>query len=222
VQNKVLDLYWRRFIYMPYDFSYKRISMNMISKSAIVLSSLLALSSHNLYAAEENAGIIHFTGEIIEPSCEIEGDNGSDSTVRLGTYTTSLFKAPGDESELVPFTIKLAHCPLSSDGLANVHLSFTGATALTGSSSLLDVSAITTAGDTAATGVGIAVDWVDEEGSSGIDLAFDGSDEQVEIDLPSVITDVMTAKFNARYKAFATPVTAGPADADMTVNIVYR
>ncbi|MFP2421155.1 fimbrial protein [Pseudescherichia vulneris] len=193
--------------------------MNKISKSAIVLSSLLALTSHNINAAEENAGIIHFTGEIIEPSCEIEGDSGTDSTIPLGTYTTSLFKAPGDESDLVPFLIRLADCPVGSDGLTNVQLTFTGPTTLTDSTSLLDVSAIKTAGATAATGVGIAVTPKLENTRY---LTFDGAEGQVYVELPSVVGNDVKAEFNARYKSFSSTVTAGPADADMTVNIVYR
>lgn len=34
--------------------------------------------------------------------------------------------------------------------------------------------------------------------------------------------DTLTTNFNARYKSFTDKVTAGPADGDMTVNILYR
>jgi len=34
--------------------------------------------------------------------------------------------------------------------------------------------------------------------------------------------DILTTNFNARYKSFADTVTAGPADGDLTVNILYR
>ncbi|HEX4502683.1 MAG TPA: fimbrial protein [Scandinavium sp.] len=193
--------------------------MNVKFKPSLILATLLTVTSIYSYAAEENAGVIHFTGEIIEPSCVIEGDDGTDSTVPLGTYPTSLFAKVGDESDLVPFTIKLASCPVASDGLAQVQLTFTGATSLTGSNTLLDVSQITTEGDPAATGVGIAVSPKDDSKSL---LTFDGADGQVHIDLPSVADDIIETSFNARYKSFATDVKAGPADADMTVNILYR
>jgi type 1 fimbrial protein len=52
---------------------------------------ILSLVSVSAIAAEMNAGTIHFTGQIIEPSCTIDGDNGTDSTVPLGTYPNSLF-----------------------------------------------------------------------------------------------------------------------------------
>ncbi|QKN81424.1 fimbrial protein [Scandinavium goeteborgense] len=193
--------------------------MNIIFKPAIVLTTLLTLSGINAHAAQNNAGIIHFTGEIIEPSCEIQGTDGTDSTVPLGTYITTAFDASGAESDLTPFTITLADCPVTSTGLPAVQLTFTGVTTLTNSTSLLDVSTITTTGTTAATGVGIAVS---PEGKDSQHLTFDGAEGQVYVDLPSVAGNIVKAKFNARYQSFADVVTAGPADADMTVNIVYR
>lgn len=82
---------------------------------------IMALSSATSFAAEMNAGKIHFTGEIIEPSCVIDGDSGStDSTVPLGTYPTSLFTAPGIETDLIPLSITLKDCPLTSAGLPAV------------------------------------------------------------------------------------------------------
>ncbi|WP_367299666.1 fimbrial protein [Hafnia alvei] len=139
---------------------------------------IMALSSATAFAAEMDAGKIHFTGEIIEPSCVIEGDGGTNSsTVPLGTYPTSLFTAPGVETDLVPLTITLKDCPLTSAGLAAVQLTFTGSTALTGSNTLLDVSKITTSGTTAATGVGIAMSPAD--GQSTDRIKFDGSEGQV-------------------------------------------
>jgi len=185
----------------------------------IISGALMALTSVSTFAAEMNAGKIHFTGEIIEPSCVIDGDDGTDSTVPLGTYTTTLFTAPGVESPLTPFKITLKDCPLKSDGLPSIQLTFTGATTLTKTKNLLDVSKITTPGATAATGVGIAVslDGADEDL-----ITMDGAEDQVYIELPTKTTDTISANFNARYQSFAEKVTAGPADADMTVNIIYR
>ena len=51
---------------------------------------------------------------------------------------------------------------------------------------------------------------------------MDGGEGQVFIELPTLTGDSVQANFNARYKSFAQTVTAGPADADMTVNILYR
>lgn len=191
----------------------------MNARGHIISGALLALASTGTFAAELNAGTIHFTGQIIEPSCEIQGDDGTNSTVPLGTYPTSLFSTPGTESTLAPFSIVLVDCPLKSDGLPAVQLTFNGTTALTGYSTLLDVSKITTAGDTAATGVGIAVSPENKDTQL---ITMDGGEGQVFIELPTLTGDSVQANFNARYKSFSQTVTAGPADADMTVNILYR
>lgn len=189
-----------------------------LTKTAVA-SFILSFASVSAFAAEMNAGTIHFTGQIIEPSCTIDGDNGTDSTVPLGTYPNTLFTYVGKESDLIPFTITLSECPVKSDGLPSVQLTFNASTALTGSTTLMDVSKITTDGETAATGIGIAVSPADDDTDF---IAFDGSEDQVKIALPTVKDDQIHANFNARYKSFATTVTAGPADADMTINILYR
>ncbi|MEG0055267.1 fimbrial protein [Hafnia sp.] len=185
-----------------------------------VFIAMTILSSATVFAAEDNAGKIHFTGEIIEPSCVIIGDGGTNEyKIPLGTYPTSFFSSIGTESDLVPVGIILEDCPLRSDGLPNIQLTFTGPFALTNSNTLLDVSKITTNGATAATGVGIALS------PSSLDTTFikvDGSEGQLVLGLPAMPTDRVNATFNARYKSFASTVTAGPADADLTINIVYH
>lgn len=191
--------------------------MNVTKKA--IASVILALSSTSVFASEMNAGTIHFTGQIIEPSCTIVGENGTDSTVPLGTYPKSLFTDIGTESTLMPFSVTLADCPLKSDGLPSVQLTFNGPTTQAASTTLLDVSKITTDGDTAATGVGIAIS---PDGKNTQLIAMDGTEEQVSIELPTKKEDTIKAYFNARYKSFSKTVTAGPADADLTVNILYR
>ena len=188
-------------------------------KNNIFAGIALAAVSMNSFAAEMNAGTIHFTGEIIEPSCTIEGDNGTDSTIPLGTYPKSVFTEVGKETTYMPFTITLANCPLKSDGLPAVQRTFNGPTTLTGTNTLLDVSKITTTGDTAATGIGVAVS---PAGKNDQLITMDGAEGQVYIELATKSSDTIQADFNARYKSFAAEVTAGPADADMTVNILYR
>ncbi|AMJ70259.1 fimbrial protein [Enterobacter cloacae] len=188
-------------------------------KNNIIAGVVLATISMGTFAAEMNAGTIHFTGQIIEPSCTIEGDNGTDSTVPLGTYPKSVFTEVGKETDLMDFTITLANCPLKSDGLPAVQLTFNGQTTLTGSTTLLDVSKITTEGEKAATGIGIAVS---PAGDATKFIAFDGSEEQVKITLPTIKDDQIHADFTARYKSFAATVEPGAADADLTVNILYR
>lgn len=188
-------------------------------KKNIIAGLAFATASMSAFAAEMNAGTIHFTGEIIEPSCTIEGNNGTDSTIPLGTYPKSVFTDVGSETTLMPFSITLINCPLKSDGLPAVQLTFNGPTTLTNTSTLLDVSKITTAGDTAATGIGVAVS---PAGKNNQLITMDGAEGQIYIELATRASDTIKADFNARYKSFASEVTAGPADADMTVNILYR
>ncbi|MGX5028495.1 fimbrial protein [Enterobacter asburiae] len=188
-------------------------------KKNIFAGVTLAAISMSSFAAEMNAGTIHFTGEIIEPSCTIQGDSGTDSTIPLGTYPVSLFTTVGKETTLTPFSIILANCPLKSDGLPAVQLTFNGPTTLTKTNTLLDVSKITSSGETAATGIGVAVSPVGKDTQL---ITMDGAEEQVYIELPTKSTDTIKADFNARYKSFDAKVTSGPADADMTVNILYR
>ncbi|EPR0411494.1 fimbrial protein [Enterobacter asburiae] len=188
-------------------------------KKKIIAGFVLATLSMNGFAAEMNAGTIHFTGEIIESSCTIQGDDGTDSTIPLGTYPSSLFTTVGTETALMPFSITLANCPLTSAGLPAVQLTFNGPTTLTKTKTLLDVSKITTTGETAATGIGIAVSPAGKDDQL---VTMDGAEGQIYIELASKSEDTIKADFNARYRSFADAVTAGPADADMTVNILYR
>lgn len=192
----------------------------MDPKKSLLLGTLLLLTSSNSLAAEMNAGTIHFTGEIIEPSCEITGDGGtSDLNIPLGTYPSSYFDVVGKETTLMPVRFMLDNCPLKSDGLPAIQLTFTGASVLTGDVTLLDVSQITTTGDAAATGVGIAVS---PEGDDTNLLHLDGSEGQLSLDLPDIANDSVLVDLNARYKSFAQDVEPGAADADLVVNILYR
>lgn len=89
----------------------KIITENNIVKRNVFIA-MTILSSATVFAAEDNAGKIHFTGEIIEPSCVIIGDGGTNEyKIPLGTYPTSFFSSIGTESDLVPVGIilKIAH-----------------------------------------------------------------------------------------------------------------
>lgn len=195
----------------------------MIFNKIVTGACFMALSGYAL-ADGMNAGTVHFTGEIIEPSCVIEGNDGTDNNVPLGTYPTSLFTSVGSQSDAVPFDITLADCPVQTTGLASVQLTFEGATVESSNADLLSVSSISTTGAEAATGIGVAVSLFSTPSSL---LKMDGSEDQVSILLPppdsgSSGVDKIKADFIARYQATSLPVVAGPADADMTVNILYK
>lgn len=177
-----------------------------------LLAAVIAFSSHATFASELNAGTIHFTGEIIDPSCEIAGDPGHDMTVPLGTYPTSLFTQIGAESTRTAFIIALDNCPLTTDGLPQIQLTFTGSSAVTKSTTLLDVTG-------GATNVGIAIS---KFSAPTVLLDLDGTEDQVKINLPTTLGSRISETFLARYQSFAEGVTAGPANANLTVNILYR
>lgn len=194
--------------------------MTILPRKAIV-TVVLACSVFNVQASNDgmDAGKIHFTGSIIEPSCEIDGDGDTNElTIPLGTYPTTYFTDPGKESTFKPFSIKLQKCPVATPGLGFVQLTFNGTT-VTGRDDLLSVSKITTPGSIAATGIGVAITTKEEP---TVYIKFDGSDDQVYIALPSTAGNPIQADFLARYQSYDANVTAGPADADLTINILYR
>ncbi|AUZ66798.1 type 1 fimbrial protein [Citrobacter sp. RHB20-C16] len=184
---------------------------NKTVKRNIFVCLILALSTSTAVAApEDNAGTIHFTGEIITPSCVIVGDSGTTYNVPLGTYPTSYFTSVGVETDLVPVIISLSSCPMASDGLSNVQLTFNGTTV----ASTTDKLAVSGAG-----GIGIVLS---EEGHTDTLIKLDKSDGQVFIPLPAVASDTISTTLQARYKSVSSTITAGAADADLTINILYR
>ncbi len=186
--------------------------MNIIKQGFLAL--LLACSVSSAFAQDgdsNNAGTVHFTGEIIDPSCVMQ-----DVDVSLGTIPASFFSSGGVESALVDFSINLTGCPKPSEGLSRVQLTLNGPT-VAGHGDLLSVSHISSTQSTAATGVGVAVSLA----NTPTTLLVFGQEGLVYIDL-SPSGSVISADFVARYHAYSTPVTAGSADADMVVNILYR
>lgn len=185
----------------------------MHSKKLLLATVLLALSSTSVYAEGEATGdgVIHFTGNIVNASCVIDGDSGGkELTVALGTFPITDFAESGMTSPPVDFDIKLKDCPVKTDGLPAVQLTFEGAT-VSGNNTILALS-----GADAATGIGIVVNY------AGTALTLDGSADQVAVDLPDVAGSGARESFTAHYKSTSATVTAGPANADLTVNILYK
>ncbi|HDZ8011141.1 TPA: type 1 fimbrial protein [Citrobacter amalonaticus] len=192
----------------------------MTRKITLLSSLILALSVTTVYAEDTiPSATIHFTGSVIVPSCEF--DNGGEQTVTLGSFPTTDFPVVGAEATGTSFTITLNNCPTPTSSLARVQMTFTGPT-VTSHPELLQVSKITTedAGVDEATNIGIAINLGLESSTSKLKL--DGTDEQIYIDLPPAADTQISQDFFACYVAYAIPVTAGPADADMVVNLLYR
>lgn len=76
-------------------------------KSMIVLSSLFF--GAQAYAANGN-GTIHFTGEIIDSTCEVSTGT-KNQTVDLGKVNKSTFTGVGSMASVQAFQIDLLNCP---------------------------------------------------------------------------------------------------------------
>ncbi len=72
-----------------------------------LFTALGAFSSSSVLA--DNVTKVYFTGEIVESACGLASDSVH-QTVQLGQYPTHVFKAKGDRTQPVPFTIRLTDC----------------------------------------------------------------------------------------------------------------
>lgn len=186
----------------------------MSLKITLIAASLLAFSSTIARADESNAGVIYFTGEIINPTCEIKGDSGHDSTIFLGAYAPSYFTDTG-KSDDVSFPIILTKCPAATEGLPRIQLTFTGTPVDATHPTLL---ALTAGG---ASGVGVSVSTEDEPDT---DIDITGADNQVFISLLETEGDI-SKTFLARYVSLSGTdegVQPGEANTQMTIGILYR
>lgn len=186
-----------------------------LNKSLSALA-LLTLISTSAWADEGPSGIIHFTGDIINPSCKIVGEGGTtDSTVKLGSYPPSTFSALGEKSTNMKFVLTLKDCPVATDGLDQIQLTFSGDT-VPGSDDVLALDAASTAG-----GVGISVV---SENDKTLNLNMKGEEGQLFIPLMTSAGNITTNLFARFQSIVATPaeITPGTASSQMIVNIVYH
>lgn len=181
------------------------------SVQTFVAASLL-MSSVGVMAAPvlSNGGTVHFKGEIVNAACSVSADS-TDQTVSLGQYRSAKFKAVGDKTGLVPFTIKLQDCDTTVS--TNASVAFTGVTDSL-DPAVLAVSNIGGGASGAAGGVGIEI--ADSQGkvlvpNSG---SFSTPHQLKEGDNVLALT--------ARYKSTLAAVTPGAADADATFTMQYE
>lgn len=186
----------------------------MSLKISLFTGLILAACMTPAHADTPSDGVIHFTGEIIEPSCTISADN---NTIALGSYPTSDFTDVGHKTTPTSFMITLDNCPVQTEGLSAIQLVLSGNT-VQGRDDLLAVSKISSPGTTAAANVGITVE-TDESTPTVVQF---NAEDQLFIDLPTEAGGSITQNLLASYQSYAAGVTAGPADADMTITILYR
>lgn len=175
-------------------------------KKTIIAAALAATAALSMSHAFAAAGIVNFTGEIIDAACDVDVAS-QNQTVVLGTYNKSEFTAVGDKTAATKFNIVLKNCP-SSVNTAKVR--FDGTPDLADSNLLAIDSSV--AG--AATGVAINLMTADKA-----DLPLHGSNGY-SYALSTIQDNVLN--FYAQYKSTVTAVTAGPANSVANFSVVYN
>lgn len=168
-------------------------------KKLLAIAVLSSVCSFSTWAADGN---VHFTGEITDVACEIDGDNGTDFTVALGKYGANEFAAAGDTTVPKAFALRLKNCPAT---VTNAAVRFGGTP--DGSDDVLSLNSVSTASN-----VGVQLYNKD---ASVLPLF---ADSQVF----AIAAGDNKLDFKASYIATAVPVTAGTANADATFSIVYN
>ncbi|WP_369310237.1 fimbrial protein [Providencia rettgeri] len=176
-------------------------------KSIFISSIIIASFSSALHAAESgNAkGTIHFKGQFIDSTCtvEVNNTNKDEGTVQLGTWMANTFNKVGETTEAVPLTIGLSGCP---GALNKARVTFGGGSVHPDNPQLYAVDE--------AEGVGIGISG-DENGTN----FYTPNTEADGIPLNGNIGE---KTYYARYVTTADSVTAGKANADVTVTIQYN
>lgn len=154
------------------------------------------------------AGQINFTGEIVNAACDIKINNSSNEVV-LGKWPTSMFKVAGDKSTPANFTIDVANCVAG-----NYQVNFAG-TADATNAKLLKASA--------ATGVGIAIANANST-SNLVNLnTVVGADSNAALTVSGTgATAAGTLPLQAFYQATGSTVTAGKADATVSITLQQK
>lgn len=169
---------------------------------AAALATVAMLSGANAFAA---AGMVKFTGEIIDAGCDVVNNMSNPLIVDLKKVNKSEFREVGDTAAATDFKIKLTNCPATA---TTASISFDGQ-ALNNDSSMLQL----TQESGVATGVGIQLSDI----SSVLPLRQ-----------PSVAYTLISGSaendllFTARYKSVADDVTAGPANSTATFSVLYN
>lgn len=175
--------------------------------ATIMTGALLSVGSM-AYAVDEEkpivqvmGGTLHFTGEIVNAACAISPDS-INKTINLGQYRSANFKAVGDRSVLIPFSLKLDDCDPT--------VAQTAAVAFSGSTDLVDKTVLLTGSE----GIGIEI-----SDASGTVIPPDGSSFT---EAKKLSTGANVFNFSARYKSTLATVKPGAADADVTFTMQYQ
>ncbi len=177
-------------------------------KKTLLITSIIAVSFSGMANAAPNSGnatgIIHFKGQFIDSTCTVEAnhENKSEGTVQLGTWMTNTFDKVGELTDAVPFTIGLSGCPAT---LGKARVTFEG-------KEHADNADLYTVGSASGVGIGISGD------QNGTNFFTPNS----EVDGIPLTGNAGEKTYYARYVTTAEEVTAGTANADVTVTIQYN
>lgn len=182
-------------------------------KSSFVVCSLLAAT--HAFASD---GVVHFTGEVIDSTCEVSTDT-KDQTVALGKVNKSSFSTVGTTAAPAEFRIKLENCP---ETYTKAAARFDGTEASDGNGDLAIGNPLTastpgdyTGTDDAKAATGVAVRIYNRTDNSQVKLYKDSA-------YTDIVSNTAELKFIARYIATSATVTPGTANADSEFTIVYQ
>ena len=176
-------------------------------KKTLLITSIIAASFSGVAnAAVESGnvrGTINFKGQFIDSTCTVEVNNlnKSEGVVQLGTWLTNTFDDVGETTEAVPLAVGLSGCPAV---LSKARVIFDGPSIA--GTDLYSVNE--------ATGVGIGISGDQNSGNY-----YTPGSEADGIDL---INNRGEKTYYARYVTTADTVTAGAANADVTVTVQYN
>lgn len=176
-----------------------------MNKTSSLLTVALLTLSGSVLAADTGSGSVNFKGKIITAACDISINDNKDSTVNLGQWPTSTFKAAGDKTIPQPFTIDVKECIPG-----NFKFNFTG-TSDTANSNLLKVSV--------AQGVGIAIANIDAT-TVAINTNA-GAESNANLSIADKQT-VGSLPLQAYYQSTVGNVTAGEANATVRVTLQQK
>ena len=168
-----------------------------IFKRALLVSSLILTSQ--AFAANGN-GIVHFTGEIIDSTCEVSTGT-KDQTVDLGKVNKSTFTDVGSTASVQAFQIDLVNCPQT---YKKANARFDGTE---------DGDGYLKLNNGGATGVAIAI--YNRADNSLLKLYNQSKTADISAE------GTASLPFMARYIATSSTVTAGLANADSEFTISY-
>lgn len=168
-----------------------------IFKRALLVSSLFLTSQ--AFAANGN-GIVHFTGEIIDSTCEVSTGT-KDQTVDLGKVNKSTFTDVGSTASVQAFQIDLVNCPQT---YKKANARFDGTE---------DGDGYLKLNNGGATGVAIAI--YNRADNSLLKLYNQSKTADISAE------GTASLPFMARYISTSSTVTAGLANADSEFTISY-